>query len=123
MSRHRVSLNDAVARLTGEQRFTEVLRRGRLSVELYAPLGTDGQTPHLQDEVYIVHQGRGRYTCDGETQTFEAGDVLFAAAGSEHRFLEFSDGFQVWVIFFGPDGGEHPESRTILGHAHSEERR
>jgi mannose-6-phosphate isomerase-like protein (cupin superfamily) len=120
MNRHRVSLQAAIDTLTPEQRVAEVFRHGCLSVELYAPVGSDRQTPHRQDEVYIVQQGQGRFECAGETQTFGTGDVLFAAAGTEHRFLDFSDDFRVWVVFFGPDGGERPGSRTVLGQTFSE---
>ena len=28
--------------------------------------------------------------------------VLFAAAGDVHRFVEFSDDFATWVLFYGP---------------------
>jgi uncharacterized protein YjlB len=30
-----------------------------------------------------------------------AGDVLFAAAGEPHRFVDFSADFSVWVLFYG----------------------
>jgi hypothetical protein len=30
------------------------------------------------------------------------GDVLFVAAHEEHRFVDFSDDFKVWVVFYGP---------------------
>ena len=38
--------------------------------------------------------------------TFGPGDCLFAAAGVVHRFVEFTDDLVVWVVFYGPDGGE-----------------
>ena len=31
---------------------------------------------------------------------------LFAAAGATHRFENFSDDLTVWVLFYGPEGGE-----------------
>jgi mannose-6-phosphate isomerase-like protein (cupin superfamily) len=34
------------------------------------------------------------------------GDVLFVPAGVIHRFEEFTDDFAVWVLFYGPEGGE-----------------
>ena len=37
---------------------------------------------------------------------FGPGDLLFVPAGVEHRFEEFSDDLAVWVVFYGPDGGE-----------------
>ena len=42
----RVTLEDALARLPGAggERFAQVFERGSLSVEIYAPRGTDPQT-------------------------------------------------------------------------------
>jgi hypothetical protein len=36
--------------------------------------------------------------------------MLFVPAGVEHRFEDFSDDFAVWVVFWGPDGGEGGEA-------------
>lgn len=95
--------------------FAEVFCRGTLSVELYRPRGHDGQSPHRQDELYVVVSGSGTYLCAGERRPFAPGDVLFAPAGARHRFEAFTDDLEVWVIFFGPDGGERPDRRTVLG--------
>ena len=38
--------------------------------------------------------------------TFGPGDVLFVPARSEHRFEDFSDDLGLWVVFWGPAGGE-----------------
>lgn len=83
-----------------------VFRHGSLEVKMYAPRKTDPQTPHTRDEVYLVAQGRGTYFYAGERHPFEPGDFLFAPAGVEHRFEDFSDDFFVWVLFYGPEGGE-----------------
>jgi hypothetical protein len=32
--------------------------------------------------------------------------LLFAAAGATHCFENFSDDLVVWVLFYGPEGGE-----------------
>jgi mannose-6-phosphate isomerase-like protein (cupin superfamily) len=83
-----------------------VFSRGSLAVELYTPVGHDPQKPHTRDEVYFVARGRG-FFFDGERrQPVEAGSFLFVAAGRAHRFEEFSSDFAVWVIFYGPEGGE-----------------
>jgi mannose-6-phosphate isomerase-like protein (cupin superfamily) len=89
-------------------RVVTLLQRGTLSVELYAPQGEDRQTPHEQDELYVVISGHGEFLNGDERHPFEAGDLLFVPAGVEHRFLNFSDDFQTWVIFYGPPGGEQP---------------
>lgn len=86
--------------------YREVLRRGTMSVGLYTPKGEDKQSPHDQDEVYIVERGSGVFV-EGDRRTrFEAGAVLFAGAGTVHRFEEFGDDLRVWVVFYGPAGGE-----------------
>jgi hypothetical protein len=33
-------------------------------------------------------------------------NILFAAAGVEHRFENSSDDLPLWVVFYGPEGGE-----------------
>jgi mannose-6-phosphate isomerase-like protein (cupin superfamily) len=85
---------------------TIVLAHGSLIVEYYAPHGTDSQTAHTRDEVYIVIAGRGWFVNGPERHPFGPGDVLFVPAGVVHRFEEFTDDFAVWVVFYGPEGGE-----------------
>lgn len=80
--------------------------RGQIEVELYEPQKTDLQTPHARDEIYVVIKGSGDFFCAGETKPFSPGDLLFAPAGAEHRFRDFTDDLSVWVIFYGPKGGE-----------------
>lgn len=88
------------------ERFIEAMRHGSMSVELYAPIGHDPQTPHEQDELYFIHSGRGTLRIGIELHPFEAGDCLFVAAGVDHRFESFSADFSTWVVFWGPKGGE-----------------
>ena len=90
----------------GGNRFAPVFEHGSLLVEIYAPRGRDPQQRHTRDEVYVVATGSGEYVCGDARQKFGPGDVLFAAAGVEHRFENFTDDFAVWVIFYGPEGGE-----------------
>ena len=86
--------------------FVKLFTHHSLSVELYQPVGHDGQSPHRRDEVYVVVSGRGIFFCDGERVPFEVGDFLFVPAGIEHRFETFTPDFCTWVIFYGPDEGE-----------------
>lgn len=100
-------LTSELAQYLGESpRFAQVFAHGSLEVEIYAPRGIDPQTPHTRDEVYVVVAGHGRFFCDGETRDFAPGELLFVPAGVEHRFLDFSDDFVTWVLFYGPEGGE-----------------
>jgi mannose-6-phosphate isomerase-like protein (cupin superfamily) len=87
------------------------LQRGTLKAMLslgrFAPLPRP-ITPHAQDEVYVIIRGRGVFLHDGKRDPFEAGDFLFVAAGTEHRFEDFTEDLAVWVVFYGPSGGEAP---------------
>jgi len=39
-------------------------------------------------------------------KVFGSCDMLFVPAGLEHRFVDFTDDLAVWVVFYGPEGGE-----------------
>lgn len=90
----------------GDKRYFYPIRHGSMRVGLYAPQGTDPQTPHEQDEIYIVQSGSGTFVKEGERVPFAPGDVIFVEAGVEHRFVDFTDDFETWVVFWGPKGGE-----------------
>lgn len=93
-----------LAQLTEARPFNEAARfAGDVSVELYAPVGEDRQTPHTRDELYIIATGSGSFVLEDESFPFEAGDLIFVPAHAEHRFSTFSDDFSTWVIFFGPE--------------------
>lgn len=99
---------ESLARLPGPdgKRFIKRFEHGTLEIEIYAPRGTDPQQPHRRDEVYCVIAGHGMFVDGGDRYPFGPGDVLFVPAGVVHRFEEFSDDLAVWVLFYGPDGGE-----------------
>ena len=88
--------------------FVTVMQRGSVRALLSLPLSPNRQTPHAQDEVYVVVRGRGVLFHDGRRDPFETGDFLFVAAGVEHWFEDFTDDLAVWVVFYGPPGGEVP---------------
>ena len=95
------------------ERSVIVLQRGTLDVKLTAPARPNVQTPHEQDEVYIVIRGRGVLFHDGKRDSFESGDFLFVAAATEHRFEDFSDDLLVWRVFYGPRAGEVPAEGAL----------
>lgn len=82
---------------------------GSLEVELYTPKEQDPQRPHDRDEVYVVARGHGTFFDGMSHQPVEAGTFLFVPAGQIHRFEGFSPDFAVWVMFYGPKGGEASE--------------
>jgi len=88
------------------ERSTLVFEHGTLTVEVYAPRGSDPQQPHTRDEAYVVVSGRGTFVHGDECTPFTPNDFLFAPAGLPHRFENFTDDLVVWVLFYGPEGGE-----------------
>jgi mannose-6-phosphate isomerase-like protein (cupin superfamily) len=79
---------------------------GTLALRLYAPRGHDPQQPHTRDELYLVVRGQGTFVNGADRHAFAAGDALFVPAGVAHRFEDFSEDLLVWVVFYGPEGGE-----------------
>jgi mannose-6-phosphate isomerase-like protein (cupin superfamily) len=104
---------EARARIPGPagEHAVSFLRRGTinalLSLGRLAPRRPPNEsTTHEQDELYVIVQGSGVFVHAGARDTFGPGDLLFVAAGTEHRFDDFSEDLAVWVIFYGPRGGE-----------------
>ena len=106
-----LSLSEARERLrVAPKAFIALFEYAECSVELYAPKDRDTQQPHAQDELYFVSRGTGTFRCEERVVAFAPGDVLFVAAHVPHRFETFSDDFETWVVFFGPQGGSKPRS-------------
>jgi mannose-6-phosphate isomerase-like protein (cupin superfamily) len=89
-------------------RSAAVYEHGTLLLKLFAPHRTDPQQPHTRDEIYVVAQGEGWFVNGDARHPFARGDVLFVPAGVAHRFEDFSDDLKLWVVFYGPEGGEKP---------------
>jgi mannose-6-phosphate isomerase-like protein (cupin superfamily) len=103
-------LRDAEARIPGPagEHAVMVLRRGSVDLALSLPLRPSQQTPHAQDEVYFIIRGRGVLVHDRRRDSFESGDLLFVAAGTEHQFEGTTEDLALWRMFYGPAGGEVP---------------
>ena len=82
------------------------MRTGELSVGLYVlgPGETDSQTPHNEDEIYVILAGSGRVTVGNETRTVSAGSIVRAAPGVEHHFHDVDQELQLVVCFAPPEG-------------------
>jgi len=83
-----------------------IFAHGSLDVRLYAPVGSDRQTPHERDEAYVVARGSAEFVDGTGRRAITAGSFVFVAAGETHRFEAMSEDFAVWVLFYGPPGGE-----------------
>jgi mannose-6-phosphate isomerase-like protein (cupin superfamily) len=89
-------------------RSAAVYEHGSLLLKLFAPHRADPQQPHTRDEIYVVAQGKGWFVNGPARHPFGVGDVLFVPARVVHRFEDFSDDLMLWVVFYGPEGGEKP---------------
>jgi hypothetical protein len=98
---------DALARTGGD--FARLIEKPSFDASLYRPLGTDPQEPHVRDELYVIASGSGNFVCDGQLHSFGSADVFYVPAGMTHRFMDFSDDFATWVIFFGPRASSDPK--------------
>jgi mannose-6-phosphate isomerase-like protein (cupin superfamily) len=62
---------------------------------------TDPQSPHTEDELYVVMSGRAMVTVGEEDRPIRAGSVIFVAAGVDHRFHDIDERL-VLLVMFGP---------------------
>ena len=58
----------------------------------------DRQQPHEDDEVYVVLEGTGVLTVEGEELPVSQGQALFVGAGAEHRFTAY-ESLSLLVVF------------------------
>jgi mannose-6-phosphate isomerase-like protein (cupin superfamily) len=115
------------------------LSTGDLSLGTYCiPAGgLDDQTPHTEDEIYVVRSGRA--TLKAGTRTAEAGtaevstaevstaevstaevstaevgpgSVIFVPAGETHTFTDVTEDLALLVFFAPPYGSRAPGSAT-----------
>ena len=86
--------------------YLEFLKHESLSMGLYelSAGGADPQSPHTEDEVYVVLEGSGVLEVEGESTPLSEGMALFVAAGAEHRFSSYEQ-LALLVVFNGPHSG------------------
>jgi mannose-6-phosphate isomerase-like protein (cupin superfamily) len=58
----------------------------------------DRQSPHEDDEVYVVLEGRGTLEVEGKRVELREGHAAFVPAGAEHRFIGYEQ-LSVLVLF------------------------
>jgi mannose-6-phosphate isomerase-like protein (cupin superfamily) len=95
-----------LADLSDEQRasaepWLEFLRVPSLRAGLYvlAPGAWDHQSPHEEDEVYIVVAGRATFQAGTDSRTVGPGTVIYVAAHQEHKFTAIVEELRVLVFF------------------------
>jgi mannose-6-phosphate isomerase-like protein (cupin superfamily) len=81
--------------------YLEFLRVPALSVGLYAleAGAVDGQSPHSEDEIYVVMTGRARISVGAEVRAVGPGSVVYVAATVPHSFHEITERLEILVVF------------------------
>jgi mannose-6-phosphate isomerase-like protein (cupin superfamily) len=89
----------------GSRPYLEFLREASMSAGLYVlPAGAvDRQSPHNEDEIYIVMAGRSQFTAGDEVRDAAPGDVIFVPARVPHRFHDIVEELRIIVLFAPPE--------------------
>jgi mannose-6-phosphate isomerase-like protein (cupin superfamily) len=90
-------------RQAGGRAYHEFLSVPDLSGGLYVleAGATDTQSPHSEDELYVVMSGLGRVTVGDDVRDVRAGSVVFVGAGVVHRFHDIEERLLL-IVAFGP---------------------
>jgi mannose-6-phosphate isomerase-like protein (cupin superfamily) len=85
--------------------YAEWVRSGSLSAGVYrlAAGAADGQSPHDEDEVYVVTRGTGALEIEGSATPVGPGSVAYVPARAQHRFVDISDDLELVVVFAPPE--------------------
>ena len=77
----------------------------RAQLDLYCLEPGQSQRVHShddQDKVYVVLDGRGRFTLGGDEHLLEQGEALVAAAGAPHGVSNDSGARLLLLVFVSP---------------------
>jgi mannose-6-phosphate isomerase-like protein (cupin superfamily) len=66
--------------------------------------GLDDQSPHTEDEIYVVRSGRATLTTDSGTAQVAPGTVIYVPAGEQHQFTDVTEDLALLVFFAPPYG-------------------
>ncbi len=95
-------INEIRKALSGDQvQYKEFLRVPSLSCGVYRlPKGAkDMQTPHDEDEVYFVLEGKASMKVADEMKEVSSGDILYVKATEDHSFFEIEEDMTLLVFF------------------------
>jgi quercetin dioxygenase-like cupin family protein len=83
--------------------YLEFLRVSELSMGIYQlpQGGTDPQSPHTEDEVYFVTEGKAKIRVGDEDRDVQAGSAVYVPRSVEHRFHSIEQALTV-LVFFAP---------------------
>lgn len=96
----------AAVRVERGEPWLEFMRYPALSVGLYVlePGEPDRQSPHTEDEIYYVVEGRGRITVGDESGPVGPGSVIYVATAVPHHFHDIGERLTLLVVFAPAEG-------------------
>jgi mannose-6-phosphate isomerase-like protein (cupin superfamily) len=96
----RIDVAAALARLAERGDYEIVHESPGLEVGVYVLVAPepDRQQPHEDDEVYLVLDGSGVLTIEGEAVQLDEGHAAFVPARAEHRFSAYEH-LSLLVVF------------------------
>jgi mannose-6-phosphate isomerase-like protein (cupin superfamily) len=91
---------------TGANDWVVHLNSADLSLGTYSiPAGgEDDQSPHTEDEIYVVQAGRATLVTTSGIVDVAPGSVVYVPAGEAHKFTEISEDLAMVVVFAPPYG-------------------
>ena len=100
LRRPRFDIEAAKARLAADGGYEIIHESAGLEIGVYVLVAPepDHQQPHLDDEDYIVLDGRGTLDVEGEQVDLREGHAVFVPAGAKHQFVGYEQ-LSVLVIF------------------------
>jgi mannose-6-phosphate isomerase-like protein (cupin superfamily) len=106
-------LEDVIARARAapDGYAARVIHSELLSAGLYLlPAGgTDGQSPHLEDEVYYAVRGRAMLRVGDEDHAVQPGTLLFVPAREVHFFHDIAEELALIVFWAPPEHSVKPD--------------
>lgn len=81
--------------------YLEFLDVSTLNMGLYVlPAGgKDPQSPHEQDEVYVIEEGKAILDVEGKDHQVSKGSIVFVKARAQHHFHSIEEELKVLVFF------------------------
>jgi mannose-6-phosphate isomerase-like protein (cupin superfamily) len=89
------------ARVASGRLYHEFISVPDLSGGVLEAGATDPQSPHAEDELYVVMSGRAKVRVGDEVRPIRDGSVIFVAANVEHKFHDIEERL-VLMVMFGP---------------------
>jgi len=101
----RIRIRDHAKFQTDKMAKIALATTSRTQLDLYCLEPGQSQKAHThadQDKIYVVLEGRGRFSLDGAESTLESGEAIVAPAGAAHGVVNDSGGRLLLLVVVTP---------------------